>query len=167
MDTAIPLSLKRLILGNKNALMAVILIALAGLMAKNIYSGYKIKVEKLDKEKKDLEEKILLVKDIGTLEDIIKKLKVLLLDKDPIDFQGFINKVAADTDVEIVFLKPEINEKLSIYREAKIILSLKGAYRNIIDFIMELVETKGVEVNDLRVASGEVFSLTITGMLKP
>ncbi len=151
---------------HKNIIAVFLISIIFVFIARQIHSSFIQKYRKLDKEKKEFEEKKVLANTLSNIEEEFNNLKKRVFKGDIFDFKKVIENNAAKRKIIVDSLIPKELENRKEYKKVRFILELKTDYDSLRKFVSNLESTGCVDIRYLERRGFHKYLLEVVVILK-
>lgn len=136
----------------KNQALFVAILLVAGLMAKNIVGSWGREKLAMGKQQEAIAMQYEMKRQLAAVEKDLGGLTDQMLDSDFFLLKGIIEKMAKESGLKVVSLKPGNETALPAYKRMEVVMITKGEYQNVIRFMGVLEEvTLPIEIASLNI----------------
>jgi len=136
----------------KNQALFIVILLVAGLIAKNIVGSWGKEKLQMGKQREEVNRQHGMERQLTTAEKSLKGLTDQMLDSDFFVLKGIIEQMAKDSGLKVVSLKPGNETVLPAYKRMEVVMVTKGEYPNVIRFMGAMEEvTLPIEIAALNI----------------
>jgi hypothetical protein len=145
----------------KNIIVAAVIVIFFLILFRMTYSSYSRRMQKLDRELKEIQKKEKLIKDAIKFNKEVKKLKSKFFEGNILDAKSIIEEIAAKNNVVINLVKPQFRGEEGEYALVDLSLNVEAEYRDLISFLRTLEQRYFLQIKTVSEQRGEEYKLLI------
>ena len=135
-----------LILKYKNIFASLIVVLVVLFAAKNIYTGYLNKEEKLNNQEKSIEDVKVLAGNLERIDKNLKDMKEKIFNGDIFDFKRFLEHAAKESKVAINSFTPRTIKTIDSYNKVKVTIDITADYKGLTNLIHAIEDTASATI---------------------
>jgi len=135
-----------LILKYKNIFASLIVVLVVLFAAKNIYTGYLNKEEKLNNQEKSIEDVKVLAGNLERIDKNLKDMKEKIFNGDIFDFKRFLEQAAKESKVAINSFTPRTIKTIDSYNKVKVTIDITADYKGLTNLIHAIEDTASATI---------------------